>query len=56
MSDSITCPKCATEIPLSEAISHQAEERLRAEFDAEKVKLTSEQAELLAAKEEALAA
>jgi hypothetical protein len=56
MSDSITCPKCATEIPLSEAISHQAEERLRAEFDAEKVKLTSEQAELLAAKDEALAA
>src|SRR6266498_136682 len=50
MSDSITCPKCKTEIPLTEAISHQFEERLRAEFDAEKGRLLDEQAEQLANK------
>ncbi len=56
MSDSIICPECETEIPLSEAISHQAEERLRAEFEAEKAKLSSDQAALLAAKDAELAA
>lgn len=51
ISDSITCPKCKTEIPLSEAISHQVEERLRAEFDAEKERLLAEQAKQLADKD-----
>lgn len=51
MSDSITCPKCKTEIPLTEAISHQVEERLRAEFDAERVRLLAEQAKQLADKD-----
>ncbi len=50
MSDSITCPKCKTEIPLTEAISHQVEERLRAEFEAEKEGLLAEQAKQLADK------
>lgn len=56
MSDSIICPECETEIPLSEAISHQAEERLRAEFEAEKAKLSSDQEALIAAKDAELAA
>ncbi len=34
MSDSITCPQCDAEIPLTEAISHQVGERLRREFEA----------------------
>jgi hypothetical protein len=51
MPDSIICPKCRTEIPLTEAISHQVEERLRAEFDAEKEKLLAEQAQQLADKD-----
>jgi hypothetical protein len=50
-SDSITCPKCKTEIPLSDAISHQVEERLRTEFEAEKARLVHEQAQRLADKE-----
>ena len=33
MSESITCPKCHAEIPLTEAISHQVEERLRLQFE-----------------------
>ena len=41
MSDTITCPKCKTEIPLGEAVSHQVEERLRAEFEAEKERLVA---------------
>jgi hypothetical protein len=56
MSDSIVCPKCETEIPLSEAISHQAEERLHAEFAAEKAKLASEQDAVVAEKDAELAA
>jgi hypothetical protein len=51
MSDSITCPKCKAEIPLTEAISHQVEERLRAEFEAEKEHLVIEQAQQLADKD-----
>ena len=51
MTDSITCPKCETEIPLSDAISHQVEERLRAEFETEKEALVIEQAQALADKE-----
>jgi hypothetical protein len=50
-SDSITCPKCQVEIPLTEAISHQVEERLRADHEEEKANLLKEQAELLAAKD-----
>jgi hypothetical protein len=56
MSDSIICPKCETEIPLSEAISHQAEERLRAEFEAAKATLASEQDAVVAAKDAEIAA
>ncbi len=48
MSDSITCPKCNTTIPLSEAFSHEVEQRLRAEFDGEKERLEEQQAQLLA--------
>lgn len=51
MSDSITCPKCKTEIPLSKAITHHVEERLRAEFDAEKERLLADQAKQLADKD-----
>jgi hypothetical protein len=51
MSDSIICPQCETEIPLTEAISHQVEERLRAEFDEEKARLVAEQAKLVEEKE-----
>lgn len=55
-SDSITCPKCKTEIPLTEAISHQVEERLRAAFDAERESLVDEQAKQLADKDAEAAA
>jgi hypothetical protein len=51
MSDSITCPKCHTEIPLTEAISHQVEERLRSEFETERSRLAAEHARVLADKE-----
>src|SRR5437016_3271313 len=51
MSDSITCPKCKTEIPLSKAITHHVEERLRAEFDAEKERLLADQAKQLGDKD-----
>lgn len=51
MSDSITCPNCHTDIPLTEAISHQVEERLRAEFEAERARLADEHARVLADKE-----
>jgi hypothetical protein len=51
MSDSITCPKCKTEIPLTEAISHQVEERLREAFEEEKAILLADQAKQLAEKD-----
>jgi hypothetical protein len=51
MSDSITCPNCHTEIPLTEAISHEVEERLRIEFDEARRKVESEHAEALALKD-----
>jgi hypothetical protein len=51
LSDSITCPNCATEIPLTKAISRQVETRMRTEFDAEKERLVAEHAEQLAAKD-----
>jgi hypothetical protein len=48
MTDSIKCPNCQTEIPLTEAISHEVEERLRSEFDAERTLLDAEHARVLA--------
>jgi hypothetical protein len=51
MSDSITCPTCKTEIPLTEALSHQVEERLRSDFEAEKKELIDEQTKRLADKD-----
>jgi hypothetical protein len=42
MADSIKCPHCNNEIPLTEAISHQAEERLRLQFDEERKAFESE--------------
>lgn len=51
MSDSITCPKCRTEIPLTEAISHQVEERLRLEFEETHRTMESQHAQALAEKD-----
>jgi hypothetical protein len=56
MADSITCPNCNSEIPLTEAISHQVEERLRGEFAEEKARLVSEQSKLVAETDRLLAA
>ena len=46
MSDSITCPDCRPEIPLTEAISHQVEARLRLEFEETQRAMESEHAGL----------
>lgn len=51
MSDSITCPKCRTEIPLTEAISHQVEERLRLEFEQTQRTMESDHTRALAEKD-----
>lgn len=51
MSDSITCPKCRTEIPLTEAISHQVEERLRLEFEETHRAMESQHEQALAEKD-----
>ena len=51
MSETVTCPNCKTEIPLTEAISHEVEERLRSEFDEEREQLVAERAQLLADKD-----
>jgi hypothetical protein len=51
MSDSITCPKCRTEIPLTEAISHEVEERLRLELAETKRALGAAHAQALADKD-----
>ncbi len=51
MSDSITCPKCQTEIPLTEAISSQVEERLRLEFEETRDAMVSEHVRALAEKD-----
>jgi hypothetical protein len=51
MSDSITCPHCRAEIPLTDAISHQVQERLRAEFATALSEKESEHAQALAAKD-----
>jgi hypothetical protein len=51
MSDSITCPECKTEIPLTEAISQDVAERLRADFEDERERLIAEQERQLAEKD-----
>src|SRR5947209_20505805 len=51
MSDSIICPNCETEIPLTEAISHQAEERLRLQFEQERHEFESEREKLAVERE-----
>ena len=56
MSDSISCPNCNFEIPLTEAISHQVEERLRGEFAKERAKIISEQSKLVEEKDRLLQA
>ena len=38
----ITCPHCKKEIPLTEAISHQIREELRKEFETEAKKREQE--------------
>ena len=48
MSDSILCPHCKTEIPLTAAISHQAEERLRLQFESEREEFAKERKQLAA--------
>jgi hypothetical protein len=35
VTDSITCPKCGAQIPLTDAIEHQVEEQLRAQLAGE---------------------
>jgi hypothetical protein len=56
MSDSITCPNCKTEIPLTEAISHEVEERLRAEFEGEREQFAADKERLVAEREAAVEA
>jgi hypothetical protein len=56
VSDSITCPNCKTEIPLTEAISHEVEERLRAEFEGERDQFAADKERLVAEREAAVEA
>lgn len=51
MSDSITCPKCHAEIPLTDAIKRQVEVRLRAEFETALSERESVHAQALVAKD-----
>lgn len=51
VADSITCPKCGAEIPFTEAITHQIEERLRGRLDEELREREQQHAEALTAKE-----
>lgn len=51
VADSITCPKCGAEIPFTEAITRQIEERLRSRLDEELREREQEHAEALTAKE-----
>jgi hypothetical protein len=46
----ITCPKCGAELPLTEAISKQIQDRLRKQYDAE----AEQQKKALAAREQAV--
>jgi hypothetical protein len=43
MSDFITCPNCSHKIPLTDALSHQVEEKYQSLIDAEKKKLHEQQ-------------
>lgn len=52
MSDSFICPNCQTEIPVTKAISHQAEERLRLKFEQERKEFELEREKLAAEREE----
>jgi hypothetical protein len=52
--DSITCPKCGAQIPLTDAIEHQVEERLRAQLAAELEQRNADQERELETREEAL--
>jgi hypothetical protein len=50
----ITCPNCGTKIPLTEAFTHDIEEKLRSQYEAELKRKTEESAEALKAKEKEL--
>jgi hypothetical protein len=50
----ITCPNCGTKIPLTEAFTHDIEEKLRSQYEAELKKKTEESAATLKAKEKEL--
>jgi len=52
----IRCPKCGHEIPLTEAFTHQIEERLREQFEADSKRKEKEYAVALKAKEQELEA
>ena len=52
----LKCPKCGYEIPLTEAYNHQIEERLRQQFEADGKRKEREYAAALKAKEQELEA
>jgi hypothetical protein len=54
VTDSITCPKCGFQIPLTDAIEHQVAEQLRAQLAAELEQRDTDQRRELEAREEAL--
>ncbi len=54
VTDSITCPNCGCQIPLTDALEHQVAEQLRAQLAAELEQRDAEQERELAAREEAL--
>jgi hypothetical protein len=54
VTDSITCPNCGCQIPLTDAIEHQVAEQLRAQLAAELEQRGVEQEREIAAREEAL--
>jgi hypothetical protein len=56
VSDSITCPNCNTEIPLTEAISHEVEERLRAGVAGEREQFAADKERMVAEHEAAIEA
>ncbi len=54
MSDAIECPKCGAEIPLTETMTHQIEQRLRAELADQWEELERQHAEAWESREEEL--
>jgi hypothetical protein len=54
VTDSITCPNCGCQIPLTDAIEHQVEERFRAQLATELAQRDADQERELAAREKAL--